>query len=295
MPNSSPTPFISLQEPSPLKGWDRTKPSTQQTQGSFPRTFLDAMEVREAVFVEEQGVPQEYEHDDDDPRSCHWVVYASVNRVVEAERRDPQTGELLHPRRSETRTMPIGTVRLVPFPHPPHPRNGGVYVDNKLTNAGEVVAAADGDGGAEVVQPLTADEKARLASVLPFGADRATDMHDGKEPYVKLGRLAVIKEFRGQGISSLLVRTALDWMRKHPTYFNPGLMALGVEQLGMGEPGDLPKWNGLVCCHAQESVIGAWEKCGFKIDQGMGKWTEEGIPHVGMFVRLEIPPEALII
>ncbi len=140
--------------------------------------------------------------------------------------------------------------------------------------------------------PLSADEEARRSSILPFGEDRATDMHDGKDPYVKLGRLAVLKEFRGQGIA-LLVRSALDWARKHPTYFNPGVSALGVEQLGMSRGVDVPKWNGLVCCHAQESVVRTWEKCGFEVDNGMGRWTEEGIPHVGMFVRLEIPQDAL--
>ncbi len=89
------------------------------------------------MFVAEQGVPAEYEFDEDDPRSCHWVVYASVNRVVEPERRDTTTGEVLTPRRSRTRTQPIGTVRLVPFPHQPHPRHGGVYIDNQLVNAGD--------------------------------------------------------------------------------------------------------------------------------------------------------------
>jgi predicted GNAT family N-acyltransferase len=63
-----------------------------------------------------------------------------------------------------------------------------------------------------------------------------------------------------------------------------------LEQLGIEKGGDIPKWKGLVCCHAQEHVTAAWEKLGFKVDGGMGAWWEEGIPHVGMFQRLEIPP-----
>ena len=285
MPAGAPTPFISLQEPSPLKEWDRSKSVAAQDQSAIPRTFLDAMEVRGSVFVEEQGVPWENEFDEDDPRSCHWVVYASVHRVLEPERRDAATGQLLSPRKSETRSQPIGTVRLVPFPHEPHPLDGGVYVDNKLTNAAALVGPAAAAAAGEV-------KEAQRLSVLRFEEDRATDMHDGKELYVKLGRLAVDKEFRGQGIAPLLVRTALDWMRKHPSYFDPGASALGVEQLGMDRGTDVLKWNGLVCCHAQEAVVKTWEKCGFVEDKGMGRWMEEGIPHVGMFVRLETLPDS---
>jgi hypothetical protein len=50
----------------------------------------------------------------------------------------------------------------------------------------------------------------------------------------------------------------------------------------------IPRWNGLICVHAQEQVAGFWERNGFKIDEGMGRWSEEGIQHVGMFQRLEI-------
>lgn len=49
----------------------------------------------------------------------------------------------------------------------------------------------------------------------------------------------------------------------------------------------LLRWNGLVCVHAQKQVVPFWEKFGFKVDDEMGEWWEEGIPHVGMFNRLE--------
>ncbi|EON96987.1 putative acyl- n-acyltransferase protein [Phaeoacremonium minimum UCRPA7] len=290
------TPFVTLVEPSPLTGYDRTLPPAQQP-SHVPKGFLDAMEVREAVFVQEQGVPLEFELDEDDPRSCHWVVYASVNQTAEPEVRDPQTGDVVRPRRSVTRTQPIGTVRLVPFPHPPHPRPGGRYADGKLLNADDVSpgAAARGEHTAgehvgDGVQPLSEAEERRLSSAQPYGPDRPTDMHDGKEPYVKLGRLAVVPEFRGHKIGRLLVTTALSWMASHPGYFDPSVAHLGFEQLAIEEARDIPKWNGLVCCHAQESVIGAWQKLGFEVDEAMGTWWEEGIKHVGMFQRLEIKP-----
>jgi hypothetical protein len=67
------TPFISLQEPTNLDAYDSKLDQTQQS--GIPKTFLDAMEVREKVFVEEQGVPLDNEFDSDDHRSCHWVSH----------------------------------------------------------------------------------------------------------------------------------------------------------------------------------------------------------------------------
>ncbi|KAK3370868.1 hypothetical protein B0T24DRAFT_650100 [Lasiosphaeria ovina] len=291
------TPFISLLEPT-LLNWDRSLPSSQQpASASLPRTFLDAMEVREQVYVTEQGVPQENEFDLDDSRSCHWVIYASVNIKVPAH---DSPGR----QRSETRTLPIGTIRLVPFPHPPHPRNGGVYADWKLTNAGAPVSkdgqrdpsAANDNGNGngndeETVAPLTANELERHARPL-FGRDHATEFHDGAELYVKLGRLAVLKEFRGRGIAGQLVRAALGWAAQHGNYFNPSVAALGLDHLGGEMSGEVPmlRWRGLLCCHAQEDAVKFWEKAGFAADKKMGRWLEDGIPHVGMFQRLTLEP-----
>ena len=68
----SATPFIAFQGPTNLDGYERKgKPSEQPA--SIPQTFLDAMDVREQVFVIEQGVPLENEFDSDDARACHWV------------------------------------------------------------------------------------------------------------------------------------------------------------------------------------------------------------------------------
>jgi hypothetical protein len=129
------TPFIAHLEPTALD-WERGLPPDEQPNAaSIPRTFLDAMTVRTQVFVQEQQVPQSNEFDADDQRCAHWVIYASVNKTVAPAVTDPATGEVLRPRQSETQSVPIGTVRLVPFPHPPHPVKGGVYVDNELVGS----------------------------------------------------------------------------------------------------------------------------------------------------------------
>lgn len=66
------TPFCTFLGPSNLDAYDSKLYSSQQPE-SIPKTFLDAMEVREEVFVKEQGVPLENEFDSDDARACHWV------------------------------------------------------------------------------------------------------------------------------------------------------------------------------------------------------------------------------
>lgn len=66
------TPFIAFIGPTNLDGYDR-KQSPSEQPGNIPKTFLDAMEVREEVFVHEQGVPLDNEFDTDDARACHWV------------------------------------------------------------------------------------------------------------------------------------------------------------------------------------------------------------------------------
>ena len=124
-----------------LRLYDRSRPSTDQPQNkaadptrAIPQGFLDAMTVREQVFVEEQGVPQENELDEDDERSFHWVAYASIPAKQSSPDGASQNGANGYhgtnghahtDRRISTSTkIPIGTIRLVPPPHPPHPTPG---------------------------------------------------------------------------------------------------------------------------------------------------------------------------
>lgn len=109
---------------------------------------------------------------------------------------------------------------------------------------------------------------------------------------MKLGRIAVLKEFRGSGIAKLLANAPLVWAMQNPTFFNPSITSMGMEKMGASSLDEIPVWKGLICVHAQEHVVKAWEKWGFQLDEGMGTWVEEGITHVGMFRRLNIDKHA---
>lgn len=293
------TPFVALLQPTQLvSGYKLGVPHDEQP-ANVPKLFCDAMEVREAVFVKEQGVPAENEFDADDSRSCHWVTYASINRIVERAVVDSENN-IVSPQRSVTKSVPIGTIRVVPFPHDPHPKDGGVYYDGKLigikdetTSVSDIIKKHEAQNGQPKENGSASagehvGEDVPVSRPRPYISDRSTELHDGKEPYVKLGRLAVIQEFRGHRIAVILVKAALEWLKKNPGCFNPSIKELGLEAIGV-DPEDpiIPKWNGLVCVHAQKQVVGLWEKLGFKVDEGMGTWWEEGIEHKGMFLRME--------
>lgn len=262
------TPFaVGFLEPSTLEGYKPGRPAAEQPI-TVPAQFIDAMEVRHRVFVEEQGVPAENEFDAQDRYSCHWVAYASICKVAQEEVKD-EAGNVVVPRRSETRRTPIGTLRLVPFPHDPHPKKGASYWGGKTEE--EI-------RGETIWKPEQTE--------LGYFVDRKTSFHDGQEPYLKLGRLAVIPEYRGTRTASLLVKTAVEWMCKNPNLFDPSVKVKGLRRL-CATDGVIPKWMGLVCVHAQEQVVGVWKKFGFEVDEKMGTWHEEGIPHVGMWRKVD--------
>jgi predicted GNAT family N-acyltransferase len=200
---------------------------------TIPTTFLHALSVRETVFVNEQkAVPLQHHIDGDDARSYHWVLYSPSNP-----------------------SLPIGTVRLVPFPQHPHPEAGSRF---------------------EAPTSSTSPQHPTVLFTTPipeYKIDRKMDLHDGVEPVIKLGRLCVVKEERGKGYANLLIQAALAWAREHPEGF---------------EIEGIPRWKGLVCVHAREEAVSTWTRNGFVLDNGMGTWFEAGIRHVGMFYRLDL-------
>jgi len=233
--SSPPTPKIAFQAPIPLgilENYNLLLPASSQSP-LIPQTFLDSLNIRAAVFVDEQkAVPLKHHIDRDDARCCCMVLYSP-----------------------EPESRPVGTIRLVPSPHYPHPTEGARF-------------EAPGDD----VPCVTAKEL--FSAPLPgYVIDRKTDLHDGVEAYVKLGRLCVVKEFRGRGYGILLVQRMLQWVKENP---------------GFACGGDEREWKGLVGIHANVNAIGTWKKCGFVVDEVMGSWFEGGMRHVGMFLRLEL-------
>ncbi|KAJ8116359.1 hypothetical protein ONZ43_g4463 [Nemania bipapillata] len=287
------TPFLERIERPKLDGYDAKLPCDKQSP-DIPSGFIDAMSVREAVFVKEQGFPLEIEQDRDDRRSCHWVIYASVKTTIEPEERDPATNSVIRPRRSETKTLPIATLRVVPFPHDAHPTNGSRWVGGNLEydrsdeNRRPYGNNSTVGGTAIGSRARSGTDEARLSINLPFGRDRPTDFHDGKEPYVKLGRVAVLSEYRGLNIASQLWAAAKKWLQENPTFFNPTIRDLRLSVTPVTTDYNIPKWNGLVCVHAQEAIVEVYERWGFKVDEAFGRFYEDGVPHVGMFQRLDI-------
>lgn len=96
-----------------------------------------------------------------------------------------------------------------------------------------------------------------------------------KHAYVKLGRIAVIPEFRGLGFGRVLVDTALDYAAYHAREIVAGVDGEDV-------------WSGLVLVHAQVRVEKVYESMGFVTDKSMGVWDEEGIDHIGMWKTVEV-------
>ncbi|EUC49545.1 hypothetical protein COCMIDRAFT_1787 [Bipolaris oryzae ATCC 44560] len=255
-----------------LDGYDNSLPCSRQTI-PVPANFRDAMTVREIVFGE-QGVPLEAEFDEDDARSWHWVAYASVATHSTSppkvlRRADSSNTPADDARRaSATATrVPVATIRLIPPPHGP----------NKYVQQHETDKHPDAD-------PPTHDHEHKQPA----------------EPYIKLGRLAVLAPYRSLGLAKLLINAALDYATANPDliYRPPSPTALEMAQiLGHQKEREIT-WQGLVMIHAQANLQSMWEKHGFheqlrnedghvEID-AEPHWFEEGIEHVGMWKRLPV-------
>lgn len=208
-----------------LKSYDRTQPPQAQDesttkQPTIDQTFIDAMIVREEVFVTEQGVPLQNELDDDDAECIHFVLYcSSADGIIQ----------------------PSGTIRIVP-------QSTSLHVD--------------------------LDQHRKLDGTAYVG-DVKSSTYTG-EPFIKLGRLAVTESQRGRGHAASLVRAALEYAVANPL------------DLGAGTEKEA-QWHGLVLIHAQMQVQKFWASCGFTVDEAFGMWDEEGIDHIAMWKRMQVP------
>jgi predicted GNAT family N-acyltransferase len=278
------TQFVSFLGPpgKDIKDYNRSLPPSEQPP-SIHHIFRDAMYVREEVFVKEQKVPLERELDDDDQHSYHWVVYASVGApkghepVVQrgfgssslatslesykpVEKAEKVDG--VRSRSGSTATnLPVGVIRLVPPPD--------AASRNRRDSTPHSPAAESVSSEAEIAPHPT-----------QFPGER----------YIRLGRLATLKDYRGIGLSRLLVNAALQYARKHPEEFAPPRVeGVALEEARIQGRHVNDTWKGLVYVHAQKDrTMDLWKRYGFEVDEGMGVWDEEGMDHVGMYKRLEI-------
>lgn len=279
--------------------------------------FLAAHKVRYEVFVKEQHCSAANEIDTDDARSWHWIIYAPSSPPPKDQARawpEPaQVGKapveegpvggwhhhLLPVNNNKDKTdndinntnnkfkheesgsvIPVATTRLVPFSPSPSPSPPPPTAASPSREVGAGVAEQ------QQQQPPTHTE---------------TKMWNGKEAYIKLGRLATLPSHRGLGFGRVLIDSALKWavenvstlslsspvQRQQPriTEEQENEEEEKEEKGGNGWNG----WNGLVLVHAQRDVE-AWYRSvhGFVTDEDMGVWIEEEIEHVGMWRRLDL-------
>jgi predicted GNAT family N-acyltransferase len=222
----------------------------------IPQGFIDAMSVREAVFVQEQGVPLENELDFDDRRCFTWTAYASVPGHIKPM---PEGG---HPMRKQSTStkLAIGTIRLIP---PPNATNQAFAKHRNM------------DG-----TPYSSESKTIRSS-----------FHDGHEPFITLGRLAILPEFRKVGVSKLLIDSALTMAHDYPHIISEPPSSAHAEELHAHLGLNLDtntEWKGLVLIHAQIGLQKFWARYGFEVDESMGIWDEEGMDHVAMWKRMDL-------
>ncbi|PVH99666.1 hypothetical protein DM02DRAFT_629178 [Periconia macrospinosa] len=168
--------------------------------------------------------------------------------------------------------LPVGTIRMIPPPHAPN----------------KYVSKTESDKHMDADPPRALEEQYLAQSKHP------------SEPYVKLGRLAVLSPYRKLGLAKLLINTTMEFAAKHPDsiYEPPSpTTAEKANLLGLSTD-EVASWNGLVMIHAQANLKHLWEKYGFaeelindKGEVEISKephWVEEGIEHVGMWRRLHV-------
>lgn len=212
--------------------------------------FTDAMHIRHAVFVQEQHCRAEEEIDDDDARSWGWVIYAHHHQNNQQDGGDAE---------GEDKGEAVGTIRLVPPPHISH--------NHHLTGSSATATAT------------------ATASVPPGQAAKYDYEH---EPYIKISRVAILAPFRGYGLSRLLMRTVEDWAANNKAVIDQMYYSQFAQNLDDGLEEGGGGWNGLIGLHAQVQVERMYAGMGYKTDEAMGRWDEEGIEHVGMFKRVVI-------
>lgn len=250
---ATPTFTVEFQPPPQqhLRTYNRSLPAASQPD-EIPVVFLGALRAREIVFIDTHDeLTIEDSTDFDDARSSHWTAFSASSPVAST----PATLQDLISRA-------IGTVRLMPYPQMrTHPLPGAQL-------------------GIEPGPVLAIPASQLFFEPTPsIKTDRASKLHDGIEPYVKIGRMCVLKEWRGQGIMTRLLEAALGWLGENSDW--------AVDR-STDTDGKLGKFNGLICAHAAETAMKSWLREGFVVDEEIGHWYMLGAKHICMWKRIEI-------
>jgi hypothetical protein len=74
----------------------------------------------------------------------------------------------------------------------------------------------------------------------PYITDRPTKFHDGKELYINLRRIAVLKRFRGDKVVRMLADAKLCWARESLAFFNLSIAGMEIHNLGAKTREEIP-------------------------------------------------------
>lgn len=135
----------------------------------------------------------------------------------------------------------------------------------------------------------------------PHGPNKYTNHgNHPAEPYVKLSRLSVLKEYRGLKLSNQLIDAAMNFAAHNPDTIRPPPAPTTLEFvhiLGKGEQ-EATVWEGLAMVHSPLKDSGVWKKYGFAealVDEkdnieiaAEAHWNEEGVTHLALWKRMKI-------
>ena len=215
---------------------------------------------------EQNVIPLIHHIDIDDARSWHFVISTSSSSSSLTEEGDQQL-------------KPIGTCRLLPPPHALLPKNGEVIfapdgVEVPVRDAEEIFSEERLKKRVELLRQLEEDEREK-------GESRIGEI------YLQIGRLCVLKDWRGKGVADALVQEVCRWASEKWRSIEReegGSRACLEGAVSRG-------WQGLILVHARVEAVTMWERNGFVIDEALGRWEEAGIKHVGMVRRVIVVEE----
>ena len=226
-----------------IKDAPRSLPIDPDQHREVPIVFLDALAVRLPVFVKEQKVPAENELDEDDKRASHVVLYTGINNPI-----------------GFVKGLPMCTLRFLE-----------IVPNQEDTNHYNTITIPEG----WQIPPAGSLSFKKGAKPLTEPVHYPSDCWDGKEPYLKLGRMATLKAFRRKEMARKLLQWTFGWILNNQ------------EQFTLGR-------NTLILVHAQREVQYFYQSQGFVLDVTMGTWVEEGIEHIGMWKRLKPEEESFL-